>query len=365
MHRPVVPSTWILSIVALFSGPAVSAQIIDHTDIDGVASLPQAVMDAVGQQKWFFAHASVGGNMMSGMAGLHSSNPGRYKLAQSSVGYNGGEMRANNPPAPTAAGTVYECQRGNPGWQDKITIFENSVNVSGWRSPATSIVMDKYCYIDPDANAAETTSAMAGLEAAWPTTIVVYMTMPLTTDQDSTNVQRNLYNAAVRQFCQEHGRLLFDIADMEAYDPAGNPVIFVYGGQTYQKLYSGYTSDGGHLNTAGCQQIALGWYAVAAAIAGAADCNANGVPDNLDIARGTSLDANGNGIPDECEPEGDLNCDGAIDGLDISPFVLALLDPTGYAAAYPSCDRMHADCDGNGVIDFADVAAFVTRLIGS
>ena len=31
------------------------------------------------------------------------------------------------------------------------------------------------------------------------------------------------------------------------------------------------------------------------------DCNANGVPDDLDIASGTSNDANGNGIPDECE----------------------------------------------------------------
>jgi len=31
------------------------------------------------------------------------------------------------------------------------------------------------------------------------------------------------------------------------------------------------------------------------------DCNDNGVPDDCDIASGTSLDLNGNGIPDECE----------------------------------------------------------------
>jgi len=31
------------------------------------------------------------------------------------------------------------------------------------------------------------------------------------------------------------------------------------------------------------------------------DCNANGVPDDLDIASGFSEDANGDGIPDECE----------------------------------------------------------------
>lgn len=31
------------------------------------------------------------------------------------------------------------------------------------------------------------------------------------------------------------------------------------------------------------------------------DCNGNGVPDECDIADGTSDDLNGNGIPDECE----------------------------------------------------------------
>ena len=31
------------------------------------------------------------------------------------------------------------------------------------------------------------------------------------------------------------------------------------------------------------------------------DCNGNGIPDDCDIATGTSTDFNGNGIPDECE----------------------------------------------------------------
>ena len=34
---------------------------------------------------------------------------------------------------------------------------------------------------------------------------------------------------------------------------------------------------------------------------GSFDCNENTVPDECDIADGTSLDLNGNGIPDECE----------------------------------------------------------------
>jgi hypothetical protein len=353
-----------LLAVTLLAGSPCPAQIINHTNVAAVPTLPQATMNAVGLQKWFFSHASVGSNMIDGMNGLHSSNPGFYKLVSSWVGDNGSQ--ANSPEPPIVAGTIYECPRGNPGWEAKISIFQNSVNISGWRAPICPIVMDKFCYIDQGASATQYLNAMSGLEAAWPMTIFAYMTMPLMTSSDSDNVLRNQYNTAVRQYCQLHGRLLFDLADMEAWSPAGVQSTFVSGGQTYQKMYASYSSDGGHLNSTGCQRIAQGWYAVAAAIATAPDCNANGVPDNLDIARGTSLDVNTNGIPDECEATtGDMNCDGVVNGLDISPFVLALINAAAYQAAYPSCDRMHADCSGNGVVDTGDISAFVTRLIGS
>jgi len=52
--------------------------------------------------------------------------------------------------------------------------------------------------------------------------------------------------------------------------------------------------------------------------AAAADCNANGVPDDCDIADGILQDADGDGVPDECDspcPEvlGSTPADGAID----------------------------------------------------
>ncbi len=54
-----------------------------------------------------------------------------------------------------------------------------------------------------------------------------------------------------------------------------------------------------------------------------ADCNANGVPDDCDIAAGTSLDADGNGVPDECEllpqvfvPDEFPSIQAAIDAVD-------------------------------------------------
>jgi hypothetical protein len=61
---------------------------------------------------------------------------------------------------------------------------------------------------------------------------------------------------------------------------------------------------------------------------------------------------------------GDLNCDGSFNFLDINPFVLALIDPAGYAEAFPNCDRLHADCNFDGVVDFADINAFIALFPG-
>ncbi len=59
---------------------------------------------------------------------------------------------------------------------------------------------------------------------------------------------------------------------------------------------------------------------------------------------------------------GDLNCDGAIDAFDIEPFILALTDPAGYAAAYPGCDHDLADVNGDGAVDAFDIEPFVGLL---
>ncbi|NLF29331.1 MAG: hypothetical protein GX591_00420 [Planctomycetes bacterium] len=61
---------------------------------------------------------------------------------------------------------------------------------------------------------------------------------------------------------------------------------------------------------------------------------------------------------------GDVNCDGAIDTADIDPFVMALVNPDGYAATYPDCDLQLADCNGDGVVDTADIDAFVALIVG-
>jgi hypothetical protein len=61
---------------------------------------------------------------------------------------------------------------------------------------------------------------------------------------------------------------------------------------------------------------------------------------------------------------GDMNCDGSVNAFDIDPFVLALTDPGGYAAAQPECYWLNADCNGDGAVNAFDIDPFVLLLTG-
>jgi hypothetical protein len=66
------------------------------------------------------------------------------------------------------------------------------------------------------------------------------------------------------------------------------------------------------------------------------DCNGNGVPDDCDIANGTSADCNANGIPDECDLASDNSADCNSNGTP---------------------DECEPDCNGNGTPDECDMMA--------
>jgi hypothetical protein len=61
---------------------------------------------------------------------------------------------------------------------------------------------------------------------------------------------------------------------------------------------------------------------------------------------------------------GDMNCDGAVDNFDITPFVLALNDPTAYGTTYVGCNILHGDVNGDGNVDNFDITPFVALLSG-
>ncbi|MCK4658874.1 MAG: thrombospondin type 3 repeat-containing protein [Phycisphaerae bacterium] len=89
------------------------------------------------------------------------------------------------------------------------------------------------------------------------------------------------------------------------------------------------------------------------------DCNTNGIPDECDIAGGTSPDSNFNGIPDECEdPDGD----GVLDDVDNCPNDYNPgqedVDSDGVGNLCDNCPFVvnpdQADADSDGIGDACD-----------
>ena len=63
---------------------------------------------------------------------------------------------------------------------------------------------------------------------------------------------------------------------------------------------------------------------------------------------------------------GDLNGDGALNTLDVSPFVLAILDRTAFDAAYPDVDAdVVGDFNDDSVLNSLDISFFVNRILGN
>ncbi len=83
------------------------------------------------------------------------------------------------------------------------------------------------------------------------------------------------------------------------------------------------------------------------------DCNGNGIPDECDVALGTSPDSNGNGVPDECDPGCPWDLDDSGD-VGINDF-LDLLAAWGTDPGGPP------DFDGNGDVGIGDFLALLAN----
>ena len=69
-----------------------------------------------------------------------------------------------------------------------------------------------------------------------------------------------------------------------------------------------------------------------------------------------------NAYPECSIGRGDVTRDGFVNALDIEPFILALLDPDEYEARWPHCDLMRADLNGDGSVNALDIEPFLDLL---
>jgi len=124
---------------------------------------------------------------------------------------------------------------GNP---DRIS-WESATRDYLDAHPEVNVIMWSWC------GQADTTSEnidlylslMAGLEEDNPDVQFVYMTGHL----NGTGLEGNLHlrNEQIREYCRAHGKILFDFADIESYDPDG-----VYYGDRYANDACKYDSNG-------------------------------------------------------------------------------------------------------------------------
>lgn len=259
-----------------FAVPAQPIQI-GYTNCLEVASYSQSLMDRITQLRWFFAHASVGGNMVDGVNTLHGSKSSFYQIQTTS--------EDGTPPSSTQNGFIYEYNRGNPSASAKFNNFAGYVT-NGWRFPKVHLSLNKLCYIDQDASLSECIGTMRSLESAFPETVFVYMTMPLTTSTDSDNYKRNVFNDGLRNWTRTNNLVLFDVADIEAHSPTGTLCLYTNNGRVCQYMYGNYSSDGGHLNSTGEKLVAAGFYALGAALF-STDRDGDGQCDGDELIAGT------------------------------------------------------------------------------
>jgi hypothetical protein len=275
--RHQVALLWCLVAVQAAAAPI----IVDHTSVEQVSGMPAELTAKAARLAWFFAHASVGDNIMDGLTDLHNLDPARFPLQRQE--YFGHDA----PPSDISSGTVYDHMRWNPGWQTKIAMFETNVT-QYWHDPRVQVVMNKLGYVDWEADLDVYLGSLAKLQAENPATLVVYLTMAVSGDGDRFEVQRSQFNDRLRAWVATNNAVLFDVADIECHSPRGDLSTFTYDGGIYPFLYAPYSIDGGHLNAPdniGRQQVALGIYALSAALF-TTDRNGDGISDGDSLLAG-------------------------------------------------------------------------------
>lgn len=218
----------------------------------------RADLTLLASKRIYFAHQSVGGNLLDGVAMLsrEAGVPVRIVETPRAAGL-----------APGTLGHFFVPENGAP--LHKLANFEKALGSGS----AADIALVKFCYVDIDAATdaaalfAHYQETIAELRARNPRTTFVHVTLPLTTAQTGwkalakrmlgrapygtiENVRREQYNALLRR-AYAGREPLFDLARIESTAPDGSAVTVAWDGAVVPAMAGAYTDDGGHLNEQG------------------------------------------------------------------------------------------------------------------
>lgn len=238
-----------------------------------VAKETHATTEHEVQQGWrvlqsntvFFAHQSVGENIVQGLQKLAQQN-------HKSVVW----LRTQVPEQVVTPAFVHVKVGKNKKPLTKLEAFEHILE-SGMETKI-NIALVKFCYVDVqrdtniDSLVTSYHSTLEKLEKQFPSITFIATTVPLTTRQtgpkawmnkilgrevrgELENKLRNDFNQRVRALYGS-GRRLFDIAAVESTHADGRLVRFTFKGKSYEALSPSFTNDGGHLNALGRRHVA-------------------------------------------------------------------------------------------------------------
>jgi hypothetical protein len=228
----------------------------------------------VAGKKVFFAHQSVGRNILEGLAQISSGAATAPRVVQTS------------DPSAFAAPVFAHAPVGENGRPlSKLADFQRMLDDG--IGPAAEVALVKLCYADINADtdveklAAAYNETMSRIKKSYPRLVLVHVTVPLRTVEKGVktsikrltglgtlqgyddNIKRNEFNFFLRK-SYDGKEPLFDLAALESTAPDGSMETFSVGGTTYQALFPGYTNDGGHLIGQGRQWAARGLMATLA-----------------------------------------------------------------------------------------------------
>lgn len=203
-YRLVLPS-----VLRHSMGGIAGAFIINHTtaDLDSVPT--QYIELAKNQLRLSYGHTSHGSQLISGADYWFDVNA---LLAFNTNGAIQADVLSIADYTPSG-------DLGNPDrttWEARTRAYLNGAGAN------RNVVLWSWCGQVSSASAADIDTyldLMSGLERDYPSIRFVYMTGHLDGSGPSGNLA--LRNAQIRAFAQANGKILFDFADIESYDPNG------------------------------------------------------------------------------------------------------------------------------------------------
>jgi hypothetical protein len=217
-------------------------------------------------QRIYFGHQSVGENILDGIRDIEKQSH------QNSL-----RIVSSDDPASIEGPALIESHVGHNGDPASKNAAFHSVLDRGFGKQG-GIALYKYCFVDvrPETNVskmfADYRDNMRDLRARYPQLTIVHVTIPLTTVEPGwkaflKNLLGRPTERAVAEKRHQFNQLLreeyagkepvFDLAEAESTLPDGSRVFFTSHGEKIYTLAPEYTYDGGHLNQAGRQAVAL------------------------------------------------------------------------------------------------------------